>query len=76
MVHIPRDADNITPAHVDRCIEDAWRKYDKYERGVNFDWPQEQIDELYRPYQLAVLLCEELISFATPDQRKLIRNLP
>jgi hypothetical protein len=36
----------------------------------------EKIDELFRPYQLAQMLCQELRGYATPEQKKIIDNLP
>ena len=76
MVRIPKDPDNITPDHVDRAIEDALKKYEHYENRVDFTWPQERIDELYHPYQLACELCKDLRSYALVSQRKLIDHLP
>ena len=52
-INLPKDPDNITGAHVERAIEHAKRLFARYEAWVDFSWPQERIDELYRPYQLA-----------------------
>lgn len=75
-MRIPKDPDNITPYHVDRAIADALKKYDRYEQRVDFSKPQAEQDKLYRPYQLALMLCEDLLNYATVEQRKLIRHLP
>lgn len=75
-MRIPQDPDNVTPRHIDGLIADAFKKFDRYERRVDFTWPQEKIDELYRPYQLACMRCRDYRGLAVESQRKLIDNLP
>ena len=75
LVRIPRDPDNILPYHIDRAIERALKKFDRYEKQLNFEH-REKTDHLYRDYQLAVLLCQDLRNYATQQQRELIDKLP
>lgn len=52
-VRLPKDQDNWTGAHVDKLIERAKALFARYEDEVDFTWPRERQDDLYRPYQLA-----------------------
>jgi hypothetical protein len=73
---LPKDTDNLTPHHIDLLIEDALKKYERYEQRVDFEWPQEKIDAVYRLYQRAWALCRDYRGFATIEQQKLIDALP
>lgn len=59
---LPKDQDNWTGQHAEVRIERAKVLFEKYEQEVNFNWPKEKIDNLYRPYLLAR---EEAIEVAT-----------
>lgn len=46
------DTDNLTPAHVDRAIEQALKKFDRWEKKVDLRNPT-PTNDLYRDYQIA-----------------------
>lgn len=50
---LPKDPENWTGYHADAAILRAKKLFDRYEAGVDFTWPNEKINELYRPYQIA-----------------------
>jgi hypothetical protein len=52
-MRLPKDPDNWTGWHADKAIAEAWRLFKRYEERIDFTWPQERQDDLYRPYQLA-----------------------
>lgn len=52
-IRLPSNPDNITQEHAERAINHARHLFDMYEKKVDFTWPKEKIDELYRPYQIA-----------------------
>lgn len=60
-MRLPTDPENWTGHHADKAIERAWKLFQAYEAKINFTWPMERQDELYRPYLLAR---EEAINIA------------
>jgi hypothetical protein len=61
-VKLPQDQDNWTGAHVDKLIMRAEKLFAKYEAKIDFTWPQEKQDDLYRPYMLARELAVQVAS--------------
>ena len=52
-MRIPKDKENWTGRHAERLIALAWKRFDEYEKKVDFDQPQEVQNDLYLPYQVA-----------------------
>ena len=52
-MRLPKDPENWTCEHADKAIDEARRLFARYEERIDFTWPQERQDALYRPYQLA-----------------------
>ena len=52
-IRLPKNPENLTSQHADRCIAAAWKAFAIYEAKVDFSRPQDEINDLYRPYQLA-----------------------
>jgi hypothetical protein len=52
-MRLPSDPENWTGWHADKAIEQAKKLFARYEARIDFTWPQERQDDLYRPYQLA-----------------------
>jgi hypothetical protein len=73
-VRLPLDRENWTGRHAERAIAEAWRKFDRYEKTVNFDWPRERQDECYRPYFIARQLALEVseVTRQCLDQARLL----
>ena len=49
-MRLPKDPDNWTGWHADKALAEARRLFDRYEARIDFTWPQERQDDLYRPY--------------------------
>jgi hypothetical protein len=62
MIRLPKDPENWTPHHADKCIEHALKLFDRYEKKLDLDMSKEEIDDLYRPYQLA---CQQAVEVAS-----------
>lgn len=52
-MRLPKNAENWTSTHAEQAIDEARKLFEKYEAKIDFTWPREKQDELYRPYQLA-----------------------
>jgi hypothetical protein len=70
MVRLPKDPENWSGWHADKCIEDAWRLFKQYDQRVDFDKPREEQDALYRPYQLARQLAVDVANYTSWRRRE------
>lgn len=52
-MRLPKDPENWLPIHAELAIAEAWAAFQRYEAKIDFDLPQDQQDDIYRPYQLA-----------------------
>ena len=52
-MRLPRSTEEWTGLHAEAAIDEAWKLFDRYDARVDFTWPRDRQDRLYRPYQLA-----------------------
>jgi hypothetical protein len=62
-MRLPTNPENWTPHHADLAVAEAWRRFDEYERRIDFSWPQEKQDQCYYPYWRARQTAAEVFRY-------------